>query len=876
MASRKEKPPLLSEWILKLLYPDQGEFTTIADVEEVYLQQLNDYGRKAARRWYRTQALRSSFLYFKNQISKGYNMYKNYFKIAFRNLRRHKIYSIINISGLSIGMACCLLILLYVKDELSYDNYHEKSDRIYRLLAISEFAGVSRTFAMTPPALGPAFAREIPEVDSSVRLFRTTFDGTVPVSYEDKTFEETAIFFADSTFFEIFSFEFIAGDPESVLDEPYSLVITERTAKKFFGDENPIGKMLQFYGQQNLQINGVIKDVPRNSHIDFDYIFSLSANNRRDARFNDWIFFYPYTYLLLNENADPNVVASKIPGVFERHSGQELQKRGIKREYPLQPIRDIYLTSHNEGEIKTNGNILYVYLFSAIAVFILLIACVNFINLSTARSANRGKEVGLRKVVGANRTQLITQFIGESLLMSTIAMIFGFVLMLFVLPLFNNLAGKEMSISHLSGIDVILSFIGLLFFSGVIAGSFPAFFLSSFRPVAVLKGVLSSGSRNIILRKVLVVIQFAISIVLIISTFIVYEQLKYIKNKYLGFDKEHLVVMQVQGNTLARRAEAIRNELGMNPGIISVSFSINLPGQYAGDTSFHPEGSEPGDTHRATSFSVDYDFIETFKMDIVSGRNFSKDFPADSATGIIINEIMARNMGFQEDAVGKRMFEAPLPGQTEEQERRIIGVVKDFHFRSLKFPVAPSVMRLNTGFYRNIAVRIRGENPNDAIEFLRAKWEIISPGQEFNYYFIDEQFDGQYEAEEKLGMLYITFAFIAIFIACLGLFGLASYVAEQRTKEIGIRKVMGAKVNSIVMGLSKDFTKWVIVANLFAWPSAYFLMDRWMTNFAYRTDIGIWIFGISCLISVLVAGLTVIYQAIKAATLDPVTSLRYE
>ncbi|MFC1564746.1 ABC transporter permease [candidate division KSB1 bacterium] len=876
MNNDDKKPPFLHEWILRVLFPDEGEYTTIADVEEVFHEIWDEKGPKAAKRWYRLQTFRSSSLYFKNSIGKGYFMYKNYLKIAFRNLKRNKIYSLINISGLSLGMTCCLLILLYVKDELSFDDYHQKADRIYRILATSEFAGAARTFAATPSALGPAFAGEIPEVESQVRMFRMNFNGNTPVSYEDKTFEESGMYFTDSTFFSIFTFEFIAGDPEGVLNEPNSLVITESVAKKFFGDDDPLGKILVFFGRQNAQVMGVIKDVPRNSHFDFDYILSINSISNRVQAFNDWIFFYPYTYLLLKDDAEPDVVEAKITDVFGRHSGQELEKRGIKREYPLQKLKDIYLTSHYEGEFRTNGNIVYVYLFSAIAFFILIIACVNFINLSTARSANRGKEVGLRKVVGANRRQLINQFIGESVLMSLIAMIIGFLLMIFVLPLFNNLAGKEMDISHLSGLDVILSFLGFIIVSGIIAGSFPAFFLSAFKPVAVLKGALSSGARNIMMRKILVVFQFSISIMLIISTFVVYEQLEFIKNKYLGFDKEQLLIMIARDPTLARRAETVRNEILMNPDIVSVSFTGNLPGQYAGENSYLPEGKEQSDTHRATFFMVDYDFIETFKMEILYGRNFSRDFPADTLNGIIVNESLARNIGWQEDAVGKRMDQAPDRPDQPDLEKRIIGVVKDFHHRSLKFPVVPTILVLNTRFYNNIAVRIKDKQANDVVEYLKSKWEFISPGSEFNYYFVDEQFDGQYEAEEKLGQLYITFALIAILIACLGLFGLASFVSEQRTKEIGIRKVMGARVNSIVIGLSKDFTKWVLIANVFAWPLAYYVMDRWMTNFAYRMDIEIWIFGVSGIISILVAGITVIYQTIKAATINPVDSLKYE
>lgn len=797
-------------------------------------------------------------------------MFFSYLKMAFRNFKKQKGYSFINLSGLAIGMACCILILLFVQDELSFDKYHEKSDRIHRLVIDGVVGGSLSHFAYAPFAAPPAFAQDIPEVESYVRLLQ--IGRQQPIIYEDKSFEEQGVFLADETFFEIFTHEFIAGNPENVLDEPGSVVITEETARRLFKDEDPIGKTIKWAPLGGMHVKGVIKDVPRNSHFSFNYIISFkSLNEQQRPTLEQWLSISGWGYLLLQEGADPKAVQEKFAPIVEKNTGETARKYGIELTYLLQKMTDIHLKSNLQGEIGTNGNIIYVYVFSAIALFMLLIACINFMNLSTARSSNRAREVGLRKMFGAHRKKLINQFLAESTLLALVGLIIAVMLAWLAMPAFNNFSGKELSINYLSKGIMLAGMLVLIIFTGLLAGSYPAFFLSGFQPISVFRGILSKGSKSSILRKFLVVFQFSISVALIAGTGIVIDQIKYMKNKNLGFDKEQVMVALIQSAETRKNQESVKSELLQNPNINNVTFSSVVPGRGGELRLFLPEGSTGSETHTMRVFRCDYNYLETYGMELLDGRNFSKDFATDIKDAFIINETAARKFGWMEGAVEKKLT------FVEVKEGKVIGVVKDFHFTSLQSEIEPLVIMLDEQQFAFVSLKINTQNVSETIDYVRDKWGTFEPDREFNYFFIDNEFAAQYASEERLSEILISFAVIAIFIACLGLFGLASFTAEQRTKEIGIRKILGASPNNIVFNLSKEFIRWVLAANIIAWPAAYYVMNNyWLTNFPYRTNPHLWTFVLAGAASVVIAIITVGFQVFRASIANPADSLRYE
>ena len=806
-------------------------------------------------------------------------MLRNYLKIAFRNMKRHKGYSFINIAGLAIGMACCILILLYVADELSYDRFHKNKDRIYRVNAISSIGTTSRRYATVPPALAPGLADSIPEIEAFTRLMETpSLRGRI----DDNSIEIADCFFVDSAFFNIFTHEFIAGAPESVFENPDSIVITEETADRLFGDESPMGKIIDLGESRVVQIRGVIKNVPNNSHIHFNGLLPLSfirdeSGNPVDfseaAYFCEW-----YAYLLIRESTHYGDVERKIMETVEEKWGDLYREKGTTRQYPLQNIKDLHLRSTSEYEQGNPGDINTVYLFSSIALFVLFIACFNFINLSTARSTNRAREVGMRKVIGSQKNQIVRQFLSESIIMSIVGLVIGIMLVQLALPSFNRLAGKEFDSSNLMSSTVLLGLLGIIIVTGIIAGSFPAFILSAFDPITVLKGKLSSTSNNITLRKILVVFQFSISIFMIVGILVIIRQLDYIKNINLGFDKEQMVVIPFFGNRQneegAGRHEALRNKMLQNSSILSASFSIDRPGGDLGYDAFLPEGKSNDETLRAMRYWVDHNFIKTYGMEVVKGRDFSESFSTDADQALIINEKAAAALGWGEDVLGKRLVNV----SRDNRPGIIVGVVKDFHSASMKMEISPVVMALDPRFFAFISARIRPDNVSNTLSFLEGSLREIYPDREFDYsyYFIDDDFRSKYPEEEKIREIYIAFGFLAVFVACLGLFGLASYSVEQRTKEIGIRKVLGASGREIVLLLSKEFSKWVFAANIIAWPLAYYIMNRWLGNFAYRIGVKWDIFIFSGIITAIIALFTVSFHSIKAANSNPVNALKYE
>jgi putative ABC transport system permease protein len=806
-------------------------------------------------------------------------MLKNYFKSAIRNMARRKGYSLINIIGLAIGMACCLLILMFVNDELNYDNYNKNAERIYRIAGSYRYGGRDFQYGTVSAPMANVLINEYPEVEETVR-FR--FNGSYIIKFADKSFTERRVIFSDPTIFNVFSIPLRQGDPKTALKEPYTLVLSKKTAGKYFGKENPIGKIIKLDNEKDYKVTGVFADIPHSSHFHFDIIASLAS--LEESRSQSWLRDNFFTYILLKPGASPKSLEAKFPGLIKKYLAPELEKflgqsmetsftKGdMRAEFYLQPLRRIHLHSDLMTELEPNSDIRYVYIFSAIALFILVIASINFINLTTARSAGRAREVGIRKVLGSVRRQLIGQFLVESLVMSIVAMVIALMLVNLALPYFNHLSGKELtSADNYNGV-MVLSMLVITLLTGLLAGFYPAFFISAFQPISVLKGRLKSGVKSGSLRSVLVVFQFTVSIVLIIGTLVVMNQLYYIQNKKLGFDKDRVLILH-NAYLLDQQAQTFKNEMLKYPQIKNASVSSFLPVPSDRNSgAVAPEGQWDNETGTSVQhWTVDYDYLTTLGMKLAAGRNFSKSNPTDTAA-VIINQAAAKQFGW-EKSPGKRLDR--FFGEGKIETFTVIGVVEDFHFESLRNTIAPVLLYLDqTGSL--ISFRINTDNIPGTIDLLRDKWEQFLPGQPFEYSFLDERFDQVYKTEQRLGKIFGTFALLAIFVGCLGLFGLAAFISEQRTKEIGIRKVLGASISSIIRLLSLEFVRLVGTATLIAWPAAYLIMNQWLREFAYKTSLNIWIFLAAGMSAVTIALLTVGYQSVKTALVDPVKSVKYE
>jgi putative ABC transport system permease protein len=786
-------------------------------------------------------------------------MFKNYLKIALRNIRKHKGYSFINIGGLAIGVAACLLLFLWVQDELSFDRYHEKVNQIFRVSSQYEAEGKVRRFAKTSAPVGPALVSEFPEIEKAVRFGRNEF----VASYQNKRFVEQ-VYFTDPEVFDVFTFPLVKGNPKNALREPYSIVISEEMSRKYFGDEDPLGKIITLSERRDYRITGVFRDIPTNSHFRFHFLGLFSDYASSD--FDQWGISNYWTYILVSNNFSPDEFKQKSPQFVEKYRGKE-SRYLYKTSYPLQALTRIHLHSNLRGEHEPNSSMGIIYTFSAIAVFILLIACLNYINLSTARYVTRAKEVGLRKVVGATRPQLIKQFLGETFLFSFIALPLSVMLAELFLPLFNSLSGKKLAVYYFDNMFLLPGLAFIILCVGFASGIFPAFFISALKPVSALRGMLKASSKGSALRKSLIVSQFAISIIFLISTFIVFSQLNYMRNRNLGLDKEHVVTLPIYDKDVLGKLETIKNEFLQNSSVLSVSVSNFFPGKATWYQDYRYEGMNESENPMIRWFVVDHDFIETFGVELVDGRNFSKRFPSDVDHAYILNESAVKEIGW-DTPVGKEL-EIMNKGP-------VIGVVKDFHFRPLHQKIEPAALYIYPKLFQYISVKISSYDVSRAIDFLKAKWQALVPGQTFQYSFLDEDFDNLYKAEMRLGKIFTVVTLMAIFIACLGLFGLAAFEALQRTKEMGIRKVLGASAAGIVLLLSKEFTKWVLLANIIAWPVAYYAMNRWLQNFAYRINIGPWMLILSAAVAFIVALLTVSYQAVKVSLANPVDTLRYE
>ncbi len=820
-------------------------------------------------------------------------MLKNYLTIALRNLLRHKLYSVINVLGLAIGLACCILIALFVRNDLSYDQHWSGADNIWRMTR--EFKAMNGNpalfLATNAPQTGVLLKADFAEIQDMGRIMMAR----VLISRGENAFYEPQFAAADNGIFKIFSFDFVSGDPDSALSEPFQIVLTESLAQKYFGNENALGQMVTVENAVELKVVGIIRDLPETTHLAIDALASLKTFEALYGAFfvENWASNNFHTYLKLPANYNINDLEAQLPDFYRRHIAEDAP---TWTQFHPQRVRDIHLHSNLDNEIRANGSIAVVYTFSAIAIFVLLIACINFMNLSAARSLQRAKEVGMRKVMGAERSQLIRQFLGESILLCAIAALLAVAFVELLLPAFSTFIGTALSFDYLGDPVVGFSLIALVLLVGLIAGSYPAFYLSAFTPASVLRGEVTRGKSGAAFRKTLVIFQFAISITLIIATGIVYAQMRFAQDLDLGLNKEHVVIMDSSPtNGLGSSYQAMKDELLKYPEVLGVTASNMTPSQQNTNTiSLRAEGGDP-DGRSMPFMGIDYDFFETYEIDFLAGRSFSKDFANDrlvvptAATPItqgnyILSELAAKQLGWSPDEALGKWFELRMCTDCEDGTARglIVGVVSDIHFSSIREAIKPVFYFLTPdlmfGFpaLSEASIRISGENLQESLAFIDETWSAFQPHQPAVRSFLDENFEALYQTEQKQAQVFMYFSLLAIFVASLGLFGLASFTTEQRTKEIGVRKVMGGSVSDIVRLLTWDFSKLVLLANLIAWPVAYFVMNRWLASFAYRINISFVVFLSAAAIALFVAWLTVGGLAARAASARPIEALRYE
>ncbi|MBC8053503.1 MAG: ABC transporter permease [Sphingobacteriaceae bacterium] len=801
-------------------------------------------------------------------------MLKNYFKIAWRSLTKSKGFTAINICGFSFGLAACMLIIFYVADELSYDRFHVNADRIYRVNEDLKLGENKVQYAVAMPPLAKTLKRDFPDVEDVARI-KTAY---LSIKKGKQYLIENNTVFADPSVFKVFTLPLIYGDKTSVLTQPNTVVISESAAKKYFNRINVVGEVLTTSNNTPLKITGVMEDMPQQSHFKADFLMAMVSFP--ESREDEWLRSNFNTYVLMRQGADYKDLEAQFPALLRKYSSAQMQKavgsnmddfekKGNYFRLSLMPLTDIHLHSNLTGELGVNGNVQYVYIFTVIALFILLIACVNFINLSTARSSNRAREVGVRKVVGSSRKSLIVQFLLESVVVTFIATIIALIIVFIALPSFNNLSGKNISVDGdfiIRLLPILLSGILLI---GIIAGLYPAFFLSSFQPIHVLKGKIQTGFKDSGLRSFLIVLQFSISIFLIISTLVIYHQLKYIQTRDVGFDRDQVLVLH-NAFELGKQARTFKEEIKQLPGVKNVTLTGFLPtsGNRNSSVLCKDATRDPKKSIFPQNWRVDEDYIQTLGMKIVRGRNFSSSRPADS-NALVINESAAKFLGFK-DPINKALFKEDI-----KEPYTIIGVVKDFNFSSLRENVAPVVMTLSSD-NGSIAVRVQTKNISALLAKFENKWKSLAPAGNFQYSFMDADFEAVYRTEQRMGQIFLLFTTLAIGIACLGLFGLSAYAAEQRRKEIGIRKVLGASIQSITTMLSKDFIKLVLLAILISSPIAWYATHKWLQDFAYRIDVAWWMFAAAGLGAIFIAMLTISFQAVKAAVANPVKSLRSE
>jgi putative ABC transport system permease protein len=803
-------------------------------------------------------------------------MLRHFFQIAWRNLMKRKLYSFINFAGLTIGMGCCVLITLYVQNELSYDRYHANSDRIYRVT--QTFRALQPGENPGPPApqdfwvwgcapVGPALQADFPEIEKVVRFMSPN---SILLQHGDRRIQQDNLLYMDSTAFDVFSWKMLFGDPHTALIAPNSIVLTRSVAEKFFGNANPVGQTLRADNQVNFLVTGVMQDVPSNSQFNFNGLISMATEReQRSDIFGFWGYVDFYSYLLLKPNANIQSLREKAAAFVKRHNPDD---KGYVISF--EKMTDGYLHSMAVRQPGPTGSLTNVYLFSCIAVFIMLIACINFMNLSTARSLERAKEVGVRKVLGVRPSRLVGQFLAESILLSIFAGIVALLLASVCIPLIGQLSGKDLVVVNVFSARIVLAMVAFSMLVGIVAGIYPAWFLSEFKAITVLKGKFNPSGKGISLRKALVVFQFTVSIVLIAGTIIVFRQLAFVNQRDLGFRKDQMLIVDFEGDgEVEQHIETIKTTISREPGVISVAASRAVPGEFlpnAGTSIETPDGKMG--QQEPFIYEIDFDFIPTFQIPLVAGRNYSRAFQTDSAESMVVNEAAARLYGYKNpaDAVGKKFEQWGRKGI-------IIGVVKDFNFRSLHQKVEPLTLRYGYPYNLNrIAVAVKGDNIPATIAHLKSTWDKLAPQRPFLYHFLDQSFNEQYQADQQFGKLFTFFSCLSIFIACLGLFGLSTFMAQERVKEIGIRKVLGSSQTSIVVLLSRDFIKLVIVAILISVPVCLWVMNDWLQGFAYRIRIGPAVFLESGAVALAIALATMTWQSLRAAMANPVRSLRNE
>ncbi len=801
-------------------------------------------------------------------------MFKNYLKIGLRHLIKNRLYAVTSVLGLSIGIACSILIMLYLTNEMSYDRHHNKAEQIYRLGAEYTIGGKVSRFANIGRPVGPTLKKDYPEVleYSRFRKYNVVTGNPVLLSVageKDTEIEEQQVYWADSTVFNMFTYQFIQGTPKASLNRPNTAVITESIARKLFGDSNPLGRVVEFDKTERCEITGVIQDPPKTTHLHFEVLISWSTFHT-EADMERWLGGHVYTYLLFPEDHDIDVFSAKWPSFYKRYMAETFERIGGSCNIILQPIKDIHLYSDLTWEAQDNGDIIYIYVFAAVGLFILIIASINYVNMATARSIIRAKEVGIRKVAGALRKGLVEQFFSEAVIVVAISFSAAIVMAIAFIPLLNDLTGKELSIDLFSGLILLLGTIAVVALVALIAGLYPAFYLSSFIPAKVLTKRPVERAGGISLRQVLVILQFTISIVIIIGTLVVVEQLTYMKNKDLGFNRENIIAVSVRGTSIKSSLESAKNELLEHPNILKVSISENLPGQNLNMTSLAFESQDGAMEDLEVNFlEVDYEYLDLMGVELVDGRNFDLAMSTDKDQAVIVNQMLVDKFGWS-DPIGKKVnagSETPL---------QIIGVVNDFHMETLHNEIRPVVMFLLNRPGSWIFLRAKEAGIAGTMDFLEKKWQEFEPNFPLNYVFVSENFRQMYESDEKVSNLFGYCSIIAIFISCLGLLGLSAFTTERRIKEVGIRKVLGASSSNIFSVLSREFLMLVLIANIVGWPLAYYVMDKWLAQFAYQTTMSWWIFLAAGGLAMSIAIFTISFHAIKAALSNPVNSLRYE
>ncbi|MCK5147012.1 ABC transporter permease [bacterium] len=874
MKSTHKNPPRWIKWLLLLQTNQLDRYSLLDDMNLEYHDIIIARGHTYAYIWYLSSILQAVSIFTLDIFYWRIIMIKNYLKVTLRNIKKAKGYSFINIFGLAVGMACCILILAFIVDEMSFDHFHEKADNIYRVATKGQIAGRTIEVATVPIPMGPAMIRDFPEVINAVR-FRSS--GSELFSYKDKKFLESEVLYADNSLFDVFSFKLLSGDPATALKTAFSIVITQEIAQKYFGSEEALGKILTVGNQDEYTVTGIIEKLPTNSHIQFEVLASLETLFKLRPQIDTWMSWNYQTYIELREGVEYKAFEQKFDQFNDKYIGGFISSIGGTVKNYLQPLKSIHLHSNLENELSPNSDIRYVYTFIAIAVFILIIACINFMNLSTARSAKRAKEVGLRKVVGAERGMLIQQFLGESISIATISLFISLIMVRIALPYFNQLAHRQLDISFILHPWMILGIISIILLVGIIAGIYPAFFLSGFSPVSVLKGEKGKGAKNSRLRSLLVIFQFTISITLIIGTTVVLNQLTYMKNKTLGFNKEQLLIIPIIDSETARSVELIKSELNMLSGVISTSSSMQIPGGNNLNASVYiPEGSSQDQSLLMENFYVDEHFLDTYQIELAEGRNFNKRITTDQEQAILINEATVKKLGWK-NPLGKKISEIDdNDPQTPIHYMTVVGVIKDIHHRSLHHTVEPTIIEYRPSYGMYLSIKLQTEAIFQTMSQIEKKWDLLSLSNPFDYFFFNDHYNQLYNNEERLANIFKSFTLFAVIIGCLGLFGLASFAAEQRTKEIGIRKVLGSSTSAIMLILCKEFVYLILIANIVAWPIAYFTMRNWLSGFPYQAQMSIITFIVAGSSALLIALLTVSYRALTAAHANPVKALKYD